>query len=1047
MNEINEEDEIKNKMNNELKDETTFNTLKDLQNILKKESTLKGLYSQTGNNTKKDIEILCREIFSKKIDLLNIVKNDPKETHITNYKLIENNKDYLKHLYLFIPKILTYLWEQPSLIAKILMNARKIDIQKYLAPLICNNFYENILSANYIEDQLIYIIYLLLEDEINKIKSIKEFKYFLNDTPSGYLLDELIDKKDIKAFFKIVLKDIIETMENSSGDVDFIFYSTVLEQIITSRNQKKKNTKSNKGNMDKKNNSSEQTQEERKRHEIFFSRYLIDLSLRKLNELKQKYNEENNKIMEKYIDLQLEGQTNEEVYSNKEFFKLMNNNSEYSYAILMEYEKNFMKAINFIDSLLNSFLENLDLIPYSIRCVCKIISSLLEKKFKDITQIEKNIFISQFFLYKLFLPVLIKPTNTALINEYIISNNTLHRLNAISPILIQLLSFKLYNSTEKGEYSPFNFYFLENINKIMKIYDNMTKVKLPSFIIKLLKGEINSNDYEYNYFKENNNEILFHRSILLTVNHIIPLINNINKIQQLSNEYQLTISKLVDNKDNMDFLTKLCKENELTNKKVIKADKTKGRKKEIKIEQNLKYFLLSDLVFNEKNQKLFLDNNRRYFKIEEKKDNVENTIIKTKNIISTLLYNYRALNETDFQEKEMVDTFKLFKKLRILVKSTDSLVDDKIPSDWYIELLLEYLKKLPPEYKENDFLKLYTELKKDIENSIKQYNFEELSMIIDKKLFGNKIKDYFSKAEAIIRETNLNIEVNDIVEKDEINVKLFFKFNNEKKEMNIYQEDMGDKQLDFLDSFIFVDANQKAKLCKTIESFIQYFPDLNKFVDGKEIKSVFDIEKQLEVPVHLSNFFDIIRNNLRRKGLEQIFDKVYDYVMSRLNHKIYPQNINEKDESLYSKVISFSWIEPNHIMKNINYNFDLVLPDITRYFNFINIEKSPKKKIENMQNIFASINKLLSFSQKRLIGVDDQMPLLNYIFIRAKPKGIFTDIQFMELYMGEKIKKEEGNNLVQLLTISEFIFNLSATDLINVSKEEFEENCNKALEL
>ena len=240
MNEINEEVEIKNKINNELKGETTFNTLKDLQNILKKESTLKGLYSQTGNNTKKDIEILCREIFSKKIDLLNIVKNDPKETYITNYKLIENNKDYLKQLYLFIPKILTYLWEQPSLIAKILMNAQKIDIQKYLAPLICNNFYENILSSNYIEDQLIYIIYLLLENEINKISTIKEFKYFLNDSPGGYLLNELIDKKDIKAFFKIILKDIIETMEISSGDVDFIFYSTVLEQIITSRNQKKR---------------------------------------------------------------------------------------------------------------------------------------------------------------------------------------------------------------------------------------------------------------------------------------------------------------------------------------------------------------------------------------------------------------------------------------------------------------------------------------------------------------------------------------------------------------------------------------------------------------------------------------------------------------------------------------------------------------------------------------------------------------------------------------------------------------------------------------
>ena len=59
-------------------------------------------------------------------------------------------------------------------------------------------------------------------------------------------------------------------------------------------------------------------------------------------------------------------------------------------------------------------MENLDLLPYSIRCVCKIISSLLEKKCKNITLIEKNIFISQFFLNKIFLPIFINPTSGAL---------------------------------------------------------------------------------------------------------------------------------------------------------------------------------------------------------------------------------------------------------------------------------------------------------------------------------------------------------------------------------------------------------------------------------------------------------------------------------------------------------------------------------------------------------------------------------------------------------------------------------------------------------
>ena len=47
------------------------------------------------------------------------------------------------------------------------------------------------------------------------------------------------------------------------------------------------------------------------------------------------------------------------------------------------------------------------------------------------------------------------------------------------------------------------------------------------------------------------------------------------------------------------------------------------------------------------------------------------------------------------------------------MKSTDFVVDERIPSEWYIELLFEYLRKLPTEYKEKDYKKLYDELPGD----------------------------------------------------------------------------------------------------------------------------------------------------------------------------------------------------------------------------------------------------------------------------------------------------------------------------------------------
>ena len=593
-----------NTLNEEIKTETTFNKLNNLQILLKKESALKGLYIETDKNTQKDIETLCKEIFKKKIEALNVLKNEQESNDIFNYQLVEDNKEYLKTLYLYIPKFLSYLWENPSIIAKLLIHLNKgkeedkFYMKTYLAPLICNNFYENILSSNYIEDQLIYIIYILLEEEIGNLSSINDYKKFLNNTVCGYLLDELIDKKDIKAFFKIILKDVIENLEISSGESIIMFDAAQIEKIIIHR--KKSFKKNIKKQTSKTNNNciivdslSQRTKEEKKNHELFFSNYLIDLSLTKLNQIKDENISKNNKIMEEYINLQLKGQTKDDIYSNKEFFKLMNNNSLYTYEILIEYEKSFIKVINLINSLINSILENIDLLPYSIRCICNIISSLLEKKFEGINLIQKNMFISQFFLNKIFKPMFVNPTIVLFINNYIISNNTITNLHTISHFISQFFSFQLFTSDKDAINSPFNFYFLENIDKLIKIYNHLTIVKLPSFIGKLLNCELSKDNFKFDYFKENNNEILFHRTIFLTAKHIKILLRYVHEFKQMlfnkeNNEFQIIISKLAENEDNIQFLDSLCKENDLKVKKIIKADKSKGKKKRRKKGANYK---------------------------------------------------------------------------------------------------------------------------------------------------------------------------------------------------------------------------------------------------------------------------------------------------------------------------------------------------------------------------------------------------------------------------------------------------------------------------
>ena len=52
--------------NNKFQKESTFNKLKNLQTLIKKESILKVLYTSTIKNTEKEIENICEQYIKQK---------------------------------------------------------------------------------------------------------------------------------------------------------------------------------------------------------------------------------------------------------------------------------------------------------------------------------------------------------------------------------------------------------------------------------------------------------------------------------------------------------------------------------------------------------------------------------------------------------------------------------------------------------------------------------------------------------------------------------------------------------------------------------------------------------------------------------------------------------------------------------------------------------------------------------------------------------------------------------------------------------------------
>ena len=126
------------------------------------------------------------------------------------FELIDDHKDkdeIFSELNTYIKYLFEFLWNQPKIVSNILSLSNIKDVKEHLAHFFTNNFYENILSNNNKEEQLLYIITSLLKKEINKmdinnININKIENIFLKDTPCGCIFEEFSYKKEIQAFLK-----------------------------------------------------------------------------------------------------------------------------------------------------------------------------------------------------------------------------------------------------------------------------------------------------------------------------------------------------------------------------------------------------------------------------------------------------------------------------------------------------------------------------------------------------------------------------------------------------------------------------------------------------------------------------------------------------------------------------------------------------------------------------------------------------------------------------------------------------------------------------
>ena len=307
------------------------------------------------------------------------------------------------------------------------------------------------------ENNLLYVITMLLKDEIDKLQDINQVDFFLEHSKCGYLFDELHKIPDIQIYFKKVILKTVEIIERTFSFREINFSISEMRNEITKKKEEeeeKLGKKINKNNLDdfynkiintilmdeiilSKDQISNKTKE---RNEIFVKKYIPNLGLEDLKKMEKKATNENkNDLSEYYKKLanDITKSNNKNLYSNIIILKKIfdTNIPTYVYAF---YQSNFLEIISFVEQLINDLRNNILLLPNSIKYICKVISILLKNKFKNITKIEENAFISKFLLGKLLIPIISLPNLNALIDEFVISGITLKNIKLVIFILKKL---------------------------------------------------------------------------------------------------------------------------------------------------------------------------------------------------------------------------------------------------------------------------------------------------------------------------------------------------------------------------------------------------------------------------------------------------------------------------------------------------------------------------------------------------------------------------------------------------------------------------------
>ena len=145
------------------------------------------------------------------------------------------------------------------------------------------------------------------------------------------------------------------------------------------------------------------------------------------------------------------------------------------------------------------------------------------------------------------------------------------------------------------------------------------------------------------------------------------------------------------------------------------------------------------------------------------------------------------------------------------------------------------------------------------------------------------------------------------------------------------------------------------------------------------------------------------------------------------------------DTKFYNKCCRLDFIKPENIIKDKNMVNENLWKTSMSYINEMDKKYTPADKIKSIAKAFSILQNSITFcSGKNELGVDDTIKPLIYIVLKSKPKKLFSNYNYSQLYLDPDLsKKQYGILLTQICMIMNIIKDMKHSELIDVTEEQF----------